>query len=62
MSTKKNSSFNDNFDQELDAEEKDMLESFERGKWKRVADFKEEKDFAEEAAVNYFRKIDKHSN
>jgi predicted DNA binding CopG/RHH family protein len=42
--------------QKLDDEEKDWLESFERGEWKSVDNAEEEKSFAKEAAKNYFRK------
>jgi predicted DNA binding CopG/RHH family protein len=47
---------NDDFNQELDAEEKDLLESFERGEWTSVPNLEEAKAFAQEAAANYFRK------
>jgi predicted DNA binding CopG/RHH family protein len=47
---------NDDFNQELDAEEKDLLESFERGEWKSVPNLEEAKALAREAAANYFRK------
>lgn len=40
----------------LTAEEKDLLESFERGEWKTVDDVKKRKQFAKEAAANYLRK------
>jgi predicted DNA binding CopG/RHH family protein len=53
---KKNNQKDEDFDQELDAEEKDLLASFERGEWKRVPNLKEAKAFAREAAANYFRK------
>ncbi|MBX9578019.1 MAG: hypothetical protein K2W97_06045 [Chthoniobacterales bacterium] len=43
-------------DQKLDAEEQDLLTSFERNEWKESPNFKEEKSFAERAAENYFRK------
>ena len=42
--------------QELDEEEQDILDSFERGEWKSVKNAEEEKAFAREAAANYFRK------
>jgi predicted DNA binding CopG/RHH family protein len=47
---------NNDLNQELDAEEKDLLESFERGEWKSVSNVEEAKAFAQEAAANYFRK------
>jgi predicted DNA binding CopG/RHH family protein len=47
---------NDDFNQELDAEEKDLLESFERGEWKSVPNLEEAKAFVREAAANYLRK------
>jgi predicted DNA binding CopG/RHH family protein len=43
-------------DQKLDAEEKELLESFERGEWKSIPNVEEAKAFAREAAANYFRK------
>jgi hypothetical protein len=43
------------FNQGLDSEEEDLLESFERGEWKSVSNLEEEKAFAQEAAANYFR-------
>lgn len=45
-----------NFNQQLDAEEKDFLESFERNEWKESENLADEMAFAKEAAVNYFRK------
>ena len=42
--------------QQLDAEEQDLLDSFERGEWKQSEDFEEELAFAKKAADNYFKK------
>lgn len=56
MNMKKSNLSNDDFNQDLDAEEKDLLESFERGEWKSVPNLEEAKAFAREAATNYFRK------
>ena len=40
----------------LDAEEKDLLESYERGEWKTVDNIKEERAMLQEAARNTLRK------
>ena len=40
----------------LDAEEKELSDSFARGEWKSVANLKEEKNKARIAAANYSRK------
>jgi predicted DNA binding CopG/RHH family protein len=40
----------------LDAEEKDLLESYERGEWKTVDNLAEEKAMLREAARNTLRK------
>ncbi|CAN5247200.1 CopG family antitoxin [soil metagenome] len=40
----------------LDAEEKDLLESFENGEWVPVSNLQQRKDFAKKAAANYLRK------
>ncbi len=40
----------------LDAEEKDLLESVERGEWQSVENIEEEKAFARQAAENYLKK------
>lgn len=40
----------------LDAEEKKLLDSVERGEWKTVDNFEEEAAFAKEAAENFLRK------
>ncbi len=37
----------------LDDEEKDILESFERGEWKTVDNVEEQKSMAKEAAAHY---------
>ncbi|MFI0347600.1 MAG: CopG family antitoxin [Chthoniobacterales bacterium] len=42
--------------QKLDAEEQDLLTSFERNEWKESVDAKKEKAFAMKAAANHFRK------
>ena len=44
------------YDVELDAEEQDLLDSVERGEWKRVKDFEKHAAFAKEAAHNTLRK------
>lgn len=44
------------FDVKLGAEEKMLLASVERGKWRRVANFKEEIELAKKAATNSLRK------
>ena len=44
------------FDVQLDAEEKDMLASLERGEWKTVPNIKEVREEVKQAAANYFRK------
>jgi predicted DNA binding CopG/RHH family protein len=53
---KKSKLSSEDFDQNLDSEEKDLLESFERGEWKSVPNLEGAKAFAREAAANYFRK------
>ncbi|HJD56307.1 MAG TPA: hypothetical protein LFW21_06845 [Rickettsia endosymbiont of Pyrocoelia pectoralis] len=40
----------------LDAEEKELLESFENDEWERVKDFEQEKKIAQNAAANYLKK------
>jgi predicted DNA binding CopG/RHH family protein len=40
----------------LDAEEKELLESFERGEWKRIENFEEDRAMLREAARNTLRK------
>ncbi|MGZ3633222.1 MAG: hypothetical protein ACXU9U_00415 [Parachlamydiaceae bacterium] len=40
----------------LDSEEKDLLDSFEKGEWKTVKNFKKEKKHAEEIATNTLNK------
>ena len=47
---------NTDLNQHLDAEEQDLLDSFERGEWKESENSAEEIAFAKEAATNYFRK------
>lgn len=44
------------FDSTLDAEEKDLLESVERGEWKTAKNSKKEAEFAKSAAKNFLRK------
>ena len=46
----------DVFDVELDNEEQDLLDSVERGEWKRVENFEKHAAFAKEAAQNTLRK------
>jgi len=41
---------------ELDSEEKDLLESFEKGEWKSVKGLKKEKEQAKKAAHNFMLK------
>jgi predicted DNA binding CopG/RHH family protein len=40
----------------LDAEEKEVIESLERGEWSSVSNFKSKKKLAEKAAENFFKK------
>ena len=46
----------DIFDVELDAEERDMLASLERGEWKTVPHIKAVKKQVRQAATNYLRR------
>ncbi len=46
----------DIFDVELDQDEKEILESVERGEWTTVNDFEEESALAREASANFIRK------
>jgi predicted DNA binding CopG/RHH family protein len=46
----------DPYNIKLDAEEQDLLDSFERGEWKTTANAQEEADFARAAAANFLRK------
>ncbi|EKD45347.1 MAG: hypothetical protein ACD_69C00335G0005 [uncultured bacterium] len=46
----------DVFDVKLDAEEKDILASLERGEWKTVPHIKKVKKEAQQAAANYLRR------
>jgi len=43
-------------DEAFDAEEQELMDSFERGEWIPVADQKKEREFAKRAAENFFRK------
>jgi predicted DNA binding CopG/RHH family protein len=43
----------DPYDVKLNAEEQDLLESFERGEWKTVDNLEEEMAFVKEAAANF---------
>jgi predicted DNA binding CopG/RHH family protein len=43
-------------EQNLDSEEQELFDSFERGEWKEVDNVEEERMFAEEAASNYLKK------
>lgn len=49
---RKNKSSNQN----LDAEEQELLDSFEAGEWTSVENFEEEKELAEKSAAAYFKK------
>jgi predicted DNA binding CopG/RHH family protein len=40
----------------LDAEEQELSDSFDRGEWRSVENLKAEKEKARKAATNYFRK------
>lgn len=42
--------------QNLELEEQDILNSFEKGEWKRVKNIKEEKELAQKAAAKTLRK------
>ena len=44
------------FDTKLDPEEKEILESFERGEWESVDDIESKRAFSKEAASNFLRK------
>lgn len=44
------------FDVALDKEEKELLNSVERGEWKSVPNLKKEMEFAKKAAANSLRK------
>ena len=41
---------------DLDEEEQELSDSFDRGEWKSVENLEEEKAIARKAAANYFRK------
>ncbi len=43
-------------DPKLDAEEKEYLESYERGEWKSIENFEEDKEMLRQAAENTLRK------
>jgi len=43
----------------LDQDEKDLLESYERGEWVSIRDLESEKLKAEEAAVRFVKRTDK---
>jgi predicted DNA binding CopG/RHH family protein len=43
-------------DQKLDAEEQDLLDTFERGEWKSIKNSSKEKELVRESAANYFKK------
>jgi predicted DNA binding CopG/RHH family protein len=51
-----NQMMKDIFNVALDAEEKELLDSVERGEWKTVENAEEEAAFAKEAAANFLRK------
>jgi predicted DNA binding CopG/RHH family protein len=40
----------------LNAEEKELLDSFENDEWQSVEDFEQEKSIAQNAAANYLKK------
>ncbi|MCC8377843.1 MAG: hypothetical protein LN567_05630 [Rickettsia endosymbiont of Graphium doson] len=40
----------------LDAEEKELLDSFENDEWQSIEDFEQEKSIAQNAAANYLKK------
>lgn len=44
------------YDEKLDSEEQELLESVERGEWESVDNLEKEKAFAKEAAANFLRK------
>jgi len=44
------------FDGSLDTQEKDMLESLERGEWKTIPNIKKTREKVKSAATNYVRK------
>lgn len=44
------------FNDKLDKEEQELLNSFEKGEWKRSKNFKKDIMLAKEAARNYLRK------
>lgn len=44
------------YDAKLDAEEQDLLESYERGEWKSVGNLAQEMALAKEIAINTLRK------
>lgn len=46
----------DKFDVKLDQDERELLESVERGEWNTVSDVEEETVLAREAAENFLRK------
>lgn len=46
----------DLFDVKLDQDEKELLDSVERGEWNTVANHDDESTFAREAAANFLRK------
>ena len=39
----------------LDAEEKELLDSFENDEWQSIEDFEQEKNIAQNAAANYLK-------
>ncbi len=46
---------------ELDEEEQELSDSFDRGEWKSAKDLKKEMSLAKQAATNYFREKEKIS-
>src|SRR4030065_1722750 len=56
MKTKKKTKKFNPYDVKLDAEEQDLLKSYERGEWKSVDNLAQEMKLAKEIAANTLRK------
>jgi predicted DNA binding CopG/RHH family protein len=56
MKTKKKIKEFNPYDVKLDAEEQELLKSYERGEWKSVVNLKKEMKLAREIATNTLRK------
>ena len=56
MKTKKRNKKMNPYNVELDAEEQDLLRSYERGEWKSVGNLTKEMRLAKEVAANTLRK------